>query len=174
MSNSSHYRNIVRNALYRLTWKWAKRKHKRWEKKEIANAYFLQKVEEQNNSSGAQKPKTKEKVSKTQKYLKFKNTKWVFHGKSKSRSRYSIGKSKTIYLVDVTNILQLLSCKHFVLPKNLLTTHGYHLNYMKLVTFNTNLKFKSASFDSIKQRLLKRQNDLCPYCQESLLDSESL
>lgn len=175
MSNSSHYRNTVRNALYRLTWKWAKKKHKRWGKKAIANTYFLQKAEEQNDFSGTQKPEMEKKVSRTRKYLKFKNTKWVFYGKSKSRSRYNISKSKTIYLVDVTNISQLLSSKHFVLPKNLLTTHGYHPNYMKLVTFNTNLKFKSTGFDSsFKQRLLKRQNDLCPYCQESLLECESL
>ena len=29
MANSSHYRNTVRNTLYRLTWEWSKRKHKR-------------------------------------------------------------------------------------------------------------------------------------------------
>lgn len=175
MANSSHYRNTVRNALYRLTWKWAKRKHKRWGEKMIAITYFLRKLEMENNSSETQKPEMNNNSSKKQKYLKFKNTKWVFHGKSKSKSRYNVAKSKTIYLVDVTNISQLLSSKHFVLPKNLLLIHGYHPNYMKLVTFNTNLKFKSAGINSsFKQRLLKRQNDLCPYCQESLLDSESL
>ena len=109
------------------------------------------------------------------KYLKFKNTKWVFHGKSKSKSRYNIRKSKTISLVDVSNISQLLSSKHFVLPKNLQPIHGYHPNYMKLVTFNTNLKFKSAGLNSsFKQCLLKRQNNLCPYCYESLSESEKV
>ena len=46
---------------------------------------------------------------------------------------------------------------------------------MKLVTFNTNFKFKSAGLNSsFKQRLLKRQNNLCPYCYESLSEFESL
>lgn len=175
MANSSHYRDTVRNALYRLIWKWAKRKHKRWGKKAIANTYFLRKTEVEKNFSEAQNPETAKSTFKKQKYLKFKNTKWVFHGKSKSKSRYNICKSKTIYLVDVSNISQLLSSKHFILPKNLQPIHGYHQNYMKLVSFNTNLKFKSAGVDSsFKQRLLKRQNDFCPYCHESLTDSESL
>lgn len=29
LANSSHYRSTVRNAIYRLTWKWAHRKHRR-------------------------------------------------------------------------------------------------------------------------------------------------
>ena len=59
--------------------------------------------------------------------------------------------------------------------KNLQPMHGYHPNYMKFVTFNINLKIKSAGLNSsFKQRLLKRQNNLCPYCYESLSESESL
>ena len=175
MANSSHYRDTVRNTLYRLTWKWSKRKHKRWGKKAIANTYFLRKPEIEKNSSESQNPETEKNALKKQKYLKFKNTKWVFYGKSKSKSRYNVRKSKMIYLVDVSNISQLLSSKHFVLPKNLQPIHGYHPNYMKLVTFNTNLKFKSAGLNSsFKQCLLKRQNDLCPYCYESLSESEGL
>jgi len=95
-----------------------------------------------------QKDNTSETSSKVKNYLKFKNTKWVFHGKVKSKSQYRTNKFKTIYLVDVTNISQLLSSKHFILPKKLLTIHGYHPNYMKLVTFNTNLNFKPADVDS--------------------------
>ena len=175
MANSSHYRNTVRNALYRLTWKWAKRKHKRWGKKAIANTYFLRKIEIEKNSSETQNPEMAKSALKKQKYFKFKNTKWVFHGKSKNKSRYNIRKSKIIYLVDVSNISQLLSRKHFILPKNIQQIHGYHSNYMKLVTFNTNLKFKSAGLNSsLKERLLKRQNNLCSYCHESLSESESL
>jgi 5-methylcytosine-specific restriction endonuclease McrA len=41
---------------------------------------------------------------------------------------------------------------------------------MKLVTFNTNLNFKSAGLDSsLKQRLLAKQDNLCTHCEESLL-----
>jgi hypothetical protein len=175
MANSSHYRNTVRNALYRLTWKWAKRKHKRWGKKAIADTYFLRTIEIEKKSSEAQNPEMVKSALKKPKYSKFKNTKWVFHGKSKRKSRYHIRKSKIIYLVDVSNISQLLSSKHFILPKNIQQIHGYHPNYMKLATFNTNLKVKSAGLNSsLKERLLKRQNDLCSYCHETLSDFENL
>jgi RNA-directed DNA polymerase len=175
MANSSHYRNTLRNALYRLTWKWAKRKHKRWGKKAIANTYFLRTIEIEKNFSQAQNPEMAKSALKKPKYSKFKNTKWVFHGKSKCKSRYHIRKFRIIYLVDVSNISQLLSSKHFILPKNIQQIHGYHPNYMKLATFNTNLKFKSAGLNSsLKERLLKRQNDLCSYCHETLSDFESL
>ena len=175
MANSSHYRNTVRNALYRLTWKWAKKKHKRWGKKAIANTYFLRKIEIKKNSSEAENPKRAKNVLKKSKYSKFKNTKWVFHGKSSRKSRYHLNKSKIIYLVDVSNISQLLSSKYFILPKNIQQIHGYHPNYMKLVTFNTNLKLKSAGLNSsFKERLLKKQNNLCSYCNESLSESESV
>jgi len=116
----------------------------------------------------------KSESSKAESYKKFKNTKWVFHGSVKNKSRYNINNNKTVYLVDVTNITQLLSSKHYVLPKNLLNIHGYHLNYMRLLTFSTNLKFKSAGLDSsFKQRLLAKQNNLCVHCEEPLITSDS-
>ena len=43
---------------------------------------------------------------------------------------------------------------------------------MKLLTFSTNLKFKSAGVDlSFKQRLLAKQNNLCFHCGEPLITS---
>lgn len=113
--------------------------------------------------------------SKAMNYKKFKNTKWVYHGIVKNKSRYNTDKDKTIYLVDVTNITQVLSSKHYILPKKLLNIHGYHPNYMDLVTFSTNLKFKSAGVGlSFKQRLLAKQNNLCTHCGEPLILSGSL
>lgn len=163
MANSSHYRNTVRNAVYRLVWKWASKKHKRWGRKKIAHNYFLTKDLDTNSPS------------KTENYTKIKNVKWVFHGTINSKSRYNIDKHKTIYLVDVVNISQLLSSKHFMLPKKLLDVHGYHPDYMKLVTFNTNLNFKSIGINSsFKQRLLAKQNNLCTHCEESLLSLDGI
>jgi RNA-directed DNA polymerase len=159
MANSSHYRSTVRNAIYRLTWKWASKKHKRWGRKLIAKTYFL--TENLNNMPNL----------KSKNYIKIKNTKYVFHGIVKNESRYNAGKHKTIYLVDVCNISQLLSSKHFNLPKKLLNIHGYHSDYMEIVTFNTNLKLKSAGIDSsFKERLLAKQNNLCTHCKQPLLN----
>ena len=152
MSNSSRYRNIVKNVLYRLIWKWAKKKHKCWGKKAIADTYFLRKIDEQNSFFGIQKHKIRKKVFTTQKYLKLKNTKWVFHDNHKSK--HLLNKYKTIYLVDVVNISQLLSSKYYVIPINLLPAHNYHYNYRKLMIFNINLKFKSAGLNSLLKHCL--------------------
>ena len=159
MANSSHYRDIIRNTIYRLSRKWASRKHKRWGRKLIANKYFLR------------NPDSLKKI----KYSKFKNRKWVFHGIVKEKLRYHEGKPKTIYLVDVSNASQLLSSKFYILPKKYLTIHGYHSDYMKLVDHNTNVNFKAGGMNSsFKECLLKRQNNLCAHCNESLLDSEGI
>jgi hypothetical protein len=48
------------------------------------------------------------------------------------------------YLTDIGNVSQLLSSKHFVLPKNLVVIHGYHHSYLWLASFNVSPKFKSA------------------------------
>merc|ERR1712194_796872 len=66
MANSSHYRNTVRNTIYRLSWEWASKKHKLWGRKLIANKYFLINL-----------GSFKVHCSKA-KYLKFRNRKWVF------------------------------------------------------------------------------------------------
>jgi len=163
MANSSHYRDTVRNAIYRLSWKWASRKHKRWGRKLIASRYFLM------------NPDSLKVPYKKRKYSKFKNRKWVFHGIVKKKSRFHEGKPKSIYLVDVSNVSQLLSSKFLILPKKYLTIHAYHPDYMKLVNYNTNVNLKAGGIHlSFKKRLLKRQNNLCAYCNESLLDSEGL
>ena len=108
-------------------------------------------------------------------YSKFKNRKWVFHGKVFEKSRYTLEKPKTIYLVDVSNISQLLSSKVYVLPNKYLTIHGYHPNYMKIVEHNTNVNLKAGGiYASLKERLFKRQKNLCTHCNETLLGFEGV
>jgi RNA-directed DNA polymerase len=156
MGNSSHYRDTVRNAIYHLVWKWAHQKHKRWGKKLIANTYFLNKSD--NNS----------KI-----YNKFKNVKWVFHGSVNQTSRYNPEKKKTIYLVNVSSSTKLLSSKHYIIPNKLLNVHGYHPEYYKLIELNSNTNFKAMDVHApFKEKLLKRQNNLCSYCSKPLYFSE--
>lgn len=163
LGNSSHYRDTVRNALYHLVWKWAHSKHKRWGKKRIANFYFLT-------------HKESEEVTKNRKveYTMIKNVKWVFHGFTNEDSRYG-GKLKSRYLIDVGNSSQLLSTKHYIIPKSLLDVHAYHPDYMKIIQFNTNVNFKAMGLNSsFKTRLLSAQNNLCTHCGNSLLTSTGL
>lgn len=159
MGNSSHYRDTVRNSLYHLIWRWAHRKHRRWNRHAIAKTYFLTaKVE------GT-------KLSNTE-YSMFKNVKWVFHGKTSAQSRYNVDKTKLIYLVDVGNVSQLLAAKYYNIPHNLIHIHAYHNDYMKIVEYNTNVNFKALGVNApFKQKLLIRQNNLCPVCQSTLTES---
>lgn len=145
MANSSHYRNTVRNTIYRLSWEWASKKHKLWGRKLIANKYFLINL-----------GSFKVHCSKV-KYLKFRNRKWVFHGIVKKKSRYYKSKSKTIYLVDVNDVSQLLSSKFYILPEKYLNIHGYRLDYIKLIGRNREVNPKAGGIDrSFKECLLKR------------------
>ena len=41
LDNSSRYRTVVKEALYRLTWQWMKKKHPTLGKKTLAKMYFL-------------------------------------------------------------------------------------------------------------------------------------
>ena len=165
LANSSFYRNTVRNAVYRLVWKWSHRKHKRWGRKLIAKTYFL--TENPNYD--------KSKPNKAKRYQKIQNNKWIFHGTLKTKSRYSKKNKKTIYLINITYVSKLLAAKHYVLPKKLVNIHAFHPNYMQLLTFNTNLKFKAAANNwSFKQRLLKKQNNTCAHCKEPILITDNL
>ena len=154
LGNSSRYRDTVRNTIYHLVWKWAHNKHKRWGKKLIVNIYFLTKNE--NNLKN---------------FKKFKNVKWVFHSTSNTESRYNPETRKTIYLVNVSSSTRLLSFKKYIIPKKIINIHSYHKDYHKLIEFNTN--FKAMNIHApFKEKLLKRQNNLCSHCNKPLYFSE--
>jgi len=62
-----------------------------------------------------------------------------------------------------------------VIPKQLLHIHAYHPDYMKVIEFNTNNNFKTLGINSsFKERLLKKQNNLCTHCEKPLLASEGI
>jgi hypothetical protein len=140
MYNSFYYKNIIKNVLFHLTWKWIKRKHKYWGKKLIVNTYFLRKIKCYTN------------FLKKKYFLKFKNVKWVFHSIIKNQLIYN--KSKIFYLYNDKNNMQLLINNYSVLSKNLLNIYVYHWQYIKLVVFDNNFKFKLIKLNSIiKYRL---------------------
>ena len=157
MGNSSRYRDTVRNAIYHLVWKWAHKKHRKWGKKLIANTYFLNRSD--NNLKN---------------FSKFKNVKWVFHGSVRKKSRYNPEKRKTIFLVNVGSSTRLLSSKNYIIPNNLINIHGYHPEYFKLIDFNSNTNFKAMEINApLKEKLLKRQNNICSHCSKPLYFMES-
>jgi RNA-directed DNA polymerase len=147
IGNSSRFRDYVRQALWKMSWNWCKRKHKRWGKKRIASYYFLNK----DNSS-------------------FKGRTWTFYGLAKTLSRYDEsrdGKDKRIYLQDVSNTNTILASKEFIIPKKLLSIHAFDKDYMKLVEFQATLNFKTlGKYNPRKGVLLKKQNGLCSVCNK--------
>lgn len=141
LTTSSYYRNVVRNAVYRLTWSWARKKHRRWGKKLIAKTYF-----------------STEKLSSTSvfKIDRWKKVNWLFCGLIKGKFKYH-EKHKSIYLNTTGVITQSLTSKHYYLPQKLQNIHRYHSDYMQKVYFNTNLKLEYTDTNTtFKKHLLTK------------------
>ncbi len=165
LGNSSHYRSLVRNALYHMIWKWAHRKHPRWGKKLIARIYFLR----------SQEKITRKTNTRNVDYSTFKATRWVFSGIVWAESRYNPDSTKRIFMVDPSNISQVLSTKEYCIPKPLIDIHAFAEDYMKLVTWCINVNIKALGINNTrKQRLLKQQNGLCAVCGKVLEESNFL
>lgn len=73
LDNSSHYRSVLRQALYRLIWLWMSKKHPTLGKKRLASMYFLR-ANESLEPKEIYENSILESISKDG-YLKFKNYK---------------------------------------------------------------------------------------------------
>lgn len=70
---------------------------------------------------------------------------------------------------------QLLAAKWYNIPNNLINIHAYHKDFMKLIEFGTNVNFKAQGINgSLKNKLLKRQNNICTHCELPLTTSSGL
>jgi RNA-directed DNA polymerase len=147
LGNSARYRDHLRQALYRLCWKWAQKKHPKWGKKTIARTYFHS-------------------------HTTFKNTIWVFHGTTRKPSRYrSQGRDegKKIYLVDPTNIISSVCATQFNIPNALLNIHAFHKDHLKIVEFISKAKLLSiGKHESYRSKLFKRQKGMCAACNKMI------
>lgn len=107
MENSSRYRSMARNALYNIVWDWMREKHPTLGKKKLANMYFLttkkniDEIDADSPNPESNEVNTSLERGNKVEYVKFKNTKWVFHGVSKTESRYSKeSKTRVTYLLN--------------------------------------------------------------------------
>ena len=163
LGNCAHYRNIIKNLVYKMVWKWAHKKHRRWGKKKIAEFYFLTK------QSRTKIHKKKEKFQKT------KNLKWSFHGTAKSKSRYtkSSKKSKSIHLFNINEKGLTLSALSYNVPQNLRKIHAYHPDINKFIEWTIKANQKSMGpFSSRKTKLYKKQKGLCFICKKSFSEQK--
>lgn len=116
LENSSHYRSVFRQALYRLMWLWMSKKHPTLGKKALTNMYFLRK--EQKADPEGQIEESPILENSTPRYLKFKNYKWTFYGISNTRSRYTDKKeTRTAFLQNpVASSPIVAAIKHLLPP----------------------------------------------------------
>ena len=129
LGNCTHYRNIIKNVVYKMIWRWAHKKHKKWGKKKIAEFYFLIKQTETNSQKNTKHFETRIHKKK-QKFQKTKNIKWSFHGKVDSKIT---NKNKSIHLFNISKKGSTVSALVFRIPQNLKKVHAYHTNIYKLI-----------------------------------------
>ena len=163
MGNCARSRSIIKNLVYKMVWKWAHKKHKKWKKKKIAQFYFLTK--ETNNQNNLKTKIHKRKL----KFQKFKGIKWVFHGVIKSKLRYSetLKNEKHIYLYNINEKGTIVSALVYNVPQVLRKIHAYHPDRLKFIKWSAKSNEKLFGlYLNIKSKLYKKQKGLCFICQK--------
>jgi 5-methylcytosine-specific restriction endonuclease McrA len=189
LENSSHYRSVVRNALYNMTWNWVRKKHPTLGKKKLALMYYLSKKSDQTDvvdynsplpeplqPTGLGEQGCEQWSTKDDKYIKFKNTKWTFHGISRTESRYSktTGKTRTAYLLNPTDSSPIITATKYILPLSLRLVHAFHPKIDELIKFKLGLSLLSIpKSPTLKEKLFKSQKGLCGLCNNPI-DFDSL
>ncbi len=172
MENSSHYRSVVRNALYELTWKWIRRKHPTLGKTTLAKMYFLKSNKDivVNEDQMAGNKPTLIDNQKEIKYVKLKNTKWVFRGISRTKSRYSeISKERTSYLQSPSGSTKIVTATKYIVPLKLRMVHAFHERIDELIKYKLNLALLATpEHPTLKDKLFKKQNGLCTICEKPI------
>jgi Group II intron, maturase-specific domain/Reverse transcriptase (RNA-dependent DNA polymerase)/HNH endonuclease len=163
MANSSHYRSVVRNALYNLTWDWMIKKHPTLGKKTLSRMYFLTKNK---NIEDIDSPILPNGQNSFEEFVKIKNTLWVFHGISRTLSRYTEKPTtRIVYLLNPCDAAKILSAKNYIVPKDLKKVHAFHDNIKALIKFKLNVALMaSPQTPTLKEKLFKIQKGLCGIC----------
>ena len=175
LENSSHYRSVFRQALYRLMWLWMSKKHPTLGKKILTNMYFLR---NDNNTSPdkliEESPIPESSISKDG-YLKFKNYKWTFHGISNTKSRYTNKKeTRTAFLQNPVAGSPIVAAIKHLLPEELKTVNAFDEAVIveKLARFKLNLSIiSSPKTPTLKEKLYKTQKGVCSMCNK-IIDSD--
>jgi len=182
LENSSHYRSVIRRALYLLCWKWMKNKHPTLGKRLLARMYFLQQTETPKSLNDLNPDSPNVNLTETNAdkkginiYSKLLNNTWNFRGLSSNKKRFSKQDStKVVYLLDPTNAAKIISTSKNVIPVSLRHIHAFSDDVDKLKRFKLKLAIASSSrTPSLKEKLFIIQNGLCHICQREI-DSDYL
>ena len=179
LGNCARYRSFIKNLVYKMCWKWAHRKHKRWGKNKIAEVYFLTKQKIKNKKTGKSKniDHLDEKTHKRkQKFQKIKNIKWSFHGAADSKSSK---KSKTIHLHNIVERGTIVSTLTYSVPQSFRKMHAYHSDILKFIEWSVKANQKPMGpFSRRKSTLYKKQKRLCsiyktPFIEQELFNNKT-
>jgi RNA-directed DNA polymerase len=135
------YRKKLEHYLYKLCWRWARRKHPRWGLKLIASIYFFRRNK-----------------------AKFKGRVWAFRGQILKKSRYKsiITKGKSIFLVNPIADIDITRMFNAKLLKKLMPIHRYHKDLIKVNTFLADQKIENRKKHmSMKDQLYSKQKGVC-------------
>lgn len=129
--------------------------------------YFLQKDTQLNNEidENSTIPETI-----LERYIKLKNYKWVFHGISKTFSRYK-NKSKTrkAYLLNPLNSSSIVAAIRHLIPLNLRNVHAFEDKIIEIIRLKLKIALLSTpSNPTLKEKLFKRQEGLCYLCHKMI------
>lgn len=176
LGNCARYRSLIKNLVYKMCWKWAHRKHKRWGGKKIAEFYFLTK-QKRKKTNKLETTKDSEEIThkRKQKFQKTKNLKWSFHGSTKSNSRHSKSskKSKTIHLYNIVEKGTTVSALTYRVPQNLRKIHAYHSDILKFIEWSVKANQKAMGpFSNRKISLYKKQKGFCFICKTPFTEQE--
>ena len=139
------YRKKLEHYLFKLVWEWARKKHRRWGKKQIASFYFLDKCWARSNVRGC-----------------------LFSGQIYNNSRFkNKDLEKRIYLVNPTTSIS----KFLMSRRNNFKTHktisGYHSNVKKFENHNLVQQDKKKQI-FLKKILFTKQKGVCSICLQTI------
>lgn len=151
-------------------------KHPTLGKKKLANMYFfttkkdLGEIDMDSPNPEIDRGDTSLKKGSKVEYVKFKNTKWVFHGISRTKARFSEeNKTRTTYLVNPTESSPILTAVKYMLPVQLREIHAFHPKIEEVRKFKLALALlNSSKTPSLKEKLFKSQKGLCKLCERPI------
>lgn len=172
LDNSSHYRSVVRQVLYRLMWLWMRKKHPTLGKINLAKMYFLRSLIDLDLTKIYENSPIPENYISKDGYLKFKNYKWTFYGLSKNKSRFSNRKeTRTALLQNPVAGASIIAAIKHLLPEELKSVHAFDNPSLvnKIIQFKLNLAIISTpKTPTLKEKLFKAQKGLCSMCNKAI------
>ncbi len=169
LENSSHYREVLRQALYNSIWSWMRKKHPTLGKRALAKMYFIR-SDTQTEPENMVESSPIAIVAKDQ-YLKMKNYKWVFYGQTKTKSRYNKQEVRTSFLLNPLQSLSILTATKYLLPEKHRATHAFDdpvkVEKLKQLKLEVAL-LASPQTPTLKEKLFKIQKGNCSLCNKPI------